>query len=521
MSVWGVKGPAARTADVEPVARADTQDEHSTIPPAFGDENRAVLRVALVYMLTGFVLFCAMGLLGLVMRLDHAGWWVISPDWFYRIMTMHGAGMVAALLMAAIGGMIAALNRTVDLSVRWLWTAYVVYSLSVPFLLYAVLIGGFAGGWTALDPLPYHGLTWSKSAGVLMYLTFLSVGVGFAIYCLHVFLQLRRKAGGIGNALGWRILFSGDSSSKERYEPTVTELAGISTAIIGLFTAIGGLMVLIPLFAEAAGLIDHIDPLYSKNFIMLFGHSIANVTIYVAVGLIYGLLPVYTKRGGHSTKLVVLAWNLTIILVLTPPPHHLYQDFSQPLGLAILGQLASWSIAPEVLLITILGSLSYIYRSGMRWAVPTVLIAIGFWGWVFGGIGGTIDAGIPANHLMHNTLWVPAHFHTYYLLGVTTFVWAYLFYLIGELSGVSERSHTKIAAWLYGIAGAGFLMMFFLSGADSVPRRYAVHLPEWHLMARIAVPFVLLTIVSLLWILSDMVRGIGRAWRSTSSAKVR
>ncbi len=496
---------------------ADTANEHSHIPPAYGRNNPAVLRVALVYMLTGFVIFLAMGLLGLVMRLDHAGWWVIPADWFYRIMTLHGAGMVASLLMAAIGGMIAALNRTVNLSVRWLWTAYVVYSLSVPFLLYAVLIGGFAGGWTALDPLPFHGLTWSKSAGVLMYLTFLSVGVGFAIYCLHVFLSLRRKAGGIRKALGWDVLFSRGPAKEDRYEPTVVELAGMSTGIIGLVTAVGGLLVLIPLFAEAAGLVAHVNPLYSKNLIMLFGHSIANVTIYVAVGLIYGLLPVYTRRGGHTSKPVVIAWNLTIILVLTPPPHHLYQDFSQPLGLAILGQVASWSIAPEVLLITILGSLSYIYRSGMRWGVPTILIALGFWGWVFGGIGGTIDAAIPANNLMHNTLWVPAHFHTYYLLGVTTFVWAYLFYLVGDLSGIRERSSTKIAAWLYGLGGAGFLLMFFFSGADSVPRRYAVHLEEWHLFAAIAVPFVLITVFSLLWIISDMARGLGGAWRNTGT----
>lgn len=47
--------------------------EHSTIVPAYGNEHRAVLRVGLVYMLTGFVLFLVMGLLGLVMRLDHAG----------------------------------------------------------------------------------------------------------------------------------------------------------------------------------------------------------------------------------------------------------------------------------------------------------------------------------------------------------------------------------------------------------------------------------------------------------------
>jgi hypothetical protein len=41
---------------------------------AYGGTDRAALRVALVYMLTGFIIFLSMGLLGLLMRLDHAGW---------------------------------------------------------------------------------------------------------------------------------------------------------------------------------------------------------------------------------------------------------------------------------------------------------------------------------------------------------------------------------------------------------------------------------------------------------------
>lgn len=493
--------------------------ESHVIPPAFGRENRTVMRIGLVYMLTGFVLFLAMGLLGLVMRLDHAGWWVISADWFYRIMTMHGAGMVAGMLTAAMGAQMAALGRTVDLRAGWLWVAYLVYSLSVPFLMYAVLVGRFAGGWTALDPLPFNGLTWDKWAGVMMYLAFLSVGVGFAIYCLHVFIVLRRKHGGIGNALGWPILFGRVRGDVEGKMPNSLELSAMASAIVGLITAVVGLSVLLPLFAEAAGVIDHVDPLFSKNFIMFFGHAIANITIYISVGVIYALVPALTGRGGHASRLTALVWNMTILLVITPTSHHLYQDFSQPLGLVILGQIASWTVVPEVLLITIIGSLSYFFRSGTKWTVPSILVITGFFGWVFGGIGGVIDASIPVNNLMHNTLWVPAHFHTYYFVGVTAFIWAYLFYVIDELSGVHEWASSRIAAWLYGAAGVGFVLMFFLSGAEGVPRRYAVHLPEWNIYSQVAVPFVVLITFSLLWLIADMLRGLGEAWRQTGPAE--
>ncbi|QLQ06136.1 MAG: cbb3-type cytochrome c oxidase subunit I [Anaerolineae bacterium] len=487
--------------------------------PAYGQSDRAVLRVSLIYMLTGFVLFLIMGLLGLVMRLDHAGWYVVSRDAFYRIMTVHGAGMVGGMLLAAMGGMSAALARTVKLSVRWLWAAYFIYSLSVPFLLYAVIIGKYAGGWTSLDPLPFHGLTWEVWAGVMMYLAFLSIGVGFATYCLPIFLRLSRKYGGIGGALAWRYLFSRGPVDPKLQIPNAVEVAGMATSIIGLITALGGVLVLFPLFGKAGGVVANVDPLYSKNLIMLFGHAIANNTMYVSVGLVYALLPVFTRRGGHTSRLIVLAWNMTIVLVFTPISHHLYQDFAQPLGLQILGQVASWTIAPEVLLITIIGSMAHIYRSGMRWTVPSILIVLGFWGWVFGGLAAIIDASLAVNNLTHNTLWVPAHFHTYYLLGATSFVWAYLFYLVGDLGGIVERPASRIAAWIYGLGGVGFILMFFFAAADSVPRRYAIHLPEWQIFAKIAVPFVLLITLSLLWLIADMARAIGPAWRNVKSPK--
>ncbi len=58
--------------------------------------------------------------------------------------------------------------------------------------------------------------------------------------------------------------------------------------------------------------------------------------------------------------------------------------------------------------------------------------------------------------------------------------------------------------------------MFFVAGAHSVPRRYAVHLPQWQIFARVAVPFVLLLALALAWLTFDMLARLRRAWRRTS-----
>jgi cytochrome c oxidase subunit 1 len=272
---------------------------------------------------------------------------------------------------------------------------------------------------------------------------------------------------------------------------------------------------LVPLFGEAAGVVGRVDLLFAKNVLFVFGHTLANLTIYLAAGLLYATLPVYAAREWKVSWPIVLAWNLVIVLVLVPVFHHLYQDFVQPLPLAIVGQAGSYAVGLPAALVTILGALALVYGSQYRWTVPSILIALGLWGWVVGGIAALLDSTIAVNQVMHNTLWVPAHFHTYYLLGAVSFGVAYMYHLLGELSGSAETGLSRAAAWLYGVGTAGFVLMFYISGANSVPRRYAVHLPEWQGYARFALPFVLLLALAFAWLTVDMGRRLGAAVRRT------
>jgi cytochrome c oxidase subunit 1 len=261
-----------------------------------------------------------------------------------------------------------------------------------------------------------------------------------------------------------------------------------------------------------------VDALFAKVLVFLFGHTMANLAIYMAAALIYSLLPRLTGRPWKTTWLVALALNSVIILVILPFFHHLYQDFVVPTPLLITGQIASYLVPLPAFLVTIIGGMSQFFRSGIRWTVPAILIAIGLWGWTFGGLGAVIDATIPINQVMHNTLWVPAHFHTYYLLGAATFAWAYLYWMTGQLGSDRESAASRWAAWLYGIGGAGFVLMFFVSGALSVPRRFAEHDEAWQLPDLISIPFVVIVGLAALWLTGDLVVRTRRAWIGSAPA---
>ena len=73
-------------------------------------------RVGLLFAVTGLTLVGLMGLLGLTMRLAQAKVIDIGPGWFYRLMTLHGAGMLTGAVFAMMGACWYVLRPQVALS---------------------------------------------------------------------------------------------------------------------------------------------------------------------------------------------------------------------------------------------------------------------------------------------------------------------------------------------------------------------------------------------------------------------
>jgi cytochrome c oxidase subunit 1 len=482
------------------------------------ERNGPVLRTALLYLAAGFALFLAMGLLGLAMRLDHATLLPLPPALYDEFFTLHGAGMIAAILLGAMGGTVAVLSPHADLDPRLLWMGFVFYVLGVGYIPLAVLLGGFAAGWTVLYPLPLaYQAGWTPWSSFAFLLGYLFVALGFGVWCLAVTLATARAYRGVGRALGWPLVFLGRA---EPAPPPLHVIVATVIALYGMGTVLVGAAYLLPLFGQTFGLTGAVSALLMKNLVFLFGHNMVNLTIYLGAGLVYATLPVYAHRPWKTSRLSAATINLLFLSILLPFFHHLYQDFANPLPFHALGEIGSYGTGLPVLLVTVLGGLTLVYRAGLRWAVPSILILIGFWGWVFGGLGALVDATIPVNQVYHNTLWVPAHFHTYYLLGAVAFVWAFFYHLVADLGQAHESAASRAAAWMYGLGGAGFVLMFFVAGAAGMPRRYAIPLSGTGepALATLAVGFTALLGIALVWLSSDLLRALGPAWRKTLAA---
>lgn len=154
-------------------------------------------------------------------------------------------------------------------------------------------------------------------------------------------------------------------------------------------------------------------------------------------------------------------------------------DSVMPRWMLIMGQVLSYANGLPVLVVTAYGALMIVYKSGIKWDMASGLAYLSMLGWTIGVIPAIVDSAIVVNHVMHNTKWVPGHFHMYMGLGVIAMTFSFMYFLAKNDNGLKETMVDKTAFFMYMFGLIGVSGSFLTSGAISTPRRFATHLPEW------------------------------------------
>ncbi|MGH8505798.1 MAG: cbb3-type cytochrome c oxidase subunit I [Stenotrophobium sp.] len=440
---------------------------------ALSRNERIVLNTYIISTLSVFILLM---LFGLIMRMAQGTWINLPLDRFYQIMTAHGAGMVGTIGLASSAAMWFFLRKYVRLNLAIFAANYVLFILGVVAILAAIFIGRYAGAWTFLYPLPVHAMgVWSPHAAALFMLGYLLIGVGFLLFYLDAMLAIIRVYGNLGRALGLQWLFGGEIDKTHPKAVVASTMVAITNSVGTLAGAVVLVMCLVNIYFPAFAL----NALLVKNLTYLFGHMFINASIYMGVIAVYELLPRYSGRPYPISRPFLWSWASSLIMVLIVYPHHLMMDYAMPQWMVIMGQIVSYCAGLPVFTVTVYGALANVYRSGMRWPITAKLLMLSMFGWAAGIVPAIIDGTITVNRVMHNTQWVPGHFHFYLLLGVLPMVLAWMFHVVGSRAQGSNHAIGRLAFPVYLIGGLIFVFAFLAAGRASVPRRYAAHLPEW------------------------------------------
>ena len=462
-----------------------------------------------LYIISSVALFVLMMLLGLTMRMSQATWLNVAPDLFYRILSMHGAGMVGTAALVTTAVMWFFLRKYVTLHLWAFVSNYVLFMIGAVCIIVAIFIDGYGGLWTFLYPLPVHAMgLWTPNAAALFMAGYLFIGVGSLLFYLDAAAGIIRKFGNLGRALGLQWLFGGSIDPNHPKTVVASTMVIIANTLGILAGAVVLVMSLVNIFFPEMAL----NALVAKNLIYWFGHMYINATIYMGVIAVYELLPRYSQKPYPISRPFLWSWAASCLFVIVVFPHHLLMDYAEPRWLLVMGQIVSWGAGFPVFLVTVYGALTNIYRSGMRWTMPSRLMILSVFGWAAGIVPAILDGTIRNNLVMHNTQWVPGHFHFYLLLGVLPMALALMFHVIGARANRPPNTGAdRVGFPVYFIGGLIFVLAFLDAGHLSVARRMATHLPEWQFTDKVGSIGAILVVLGMLYFAIRITSGLLKA----------
>ena len=404
---------------------------------------------------------------GVLQTLSHANA-IQMPTWFdyYRMLTAHGVLLALVFTTFFIAGLSTlAIYQTEAFPKRGIglgWLGWWVMLVGTVMAAFEILAGNASVLYTFYAPL--KASPWFYVGAALLI-------VGTWIVFLEFLLVTAR----------WRR----ENPGKRIPLPAFMVLANF---IMWFLATIGvAIEVIFQLIPWSFGWVPGVDVLLSRMLFWYFGHPLVYFWLLGAYLIWYGVVPAILKVPIFSDSLTRLAFILLMILSLPVGIHH---EFSDP-GIAAHWKLLQTAFTLMVVVPSLMTAFAlfatfeeYAAKKGkfgffniigsLPWKDPAFAgIALAMVLFIFGGIGGIINASYTMDTTIHNTMWVVGHFHITVggpvALTLLAATWRLLPALTGKPLYNVGLARAQVWLWFIGMAVMSFAM--HAQGLLGAPRR--------------------------------------------------
>ncbi len=289
---------------------------------------------------------------------------------------------------------------------------------------------------------------------------------------------------------GWSMLTTWWAWRKDNKGATTPFLAFASliTMVLWQICTLGiASEILVLILPWSLGLVGGIDAQLSRTLFWFTGHPLVYFWLLPAYISWYGMMPKQAGGKLFSEQLARLAFWLFLLLSTPIGLHHQFVDPGLSAGWKYVHAVLTFAVFFPSLLtaFNVIASLEnggrarggkglLMWIRNLPWNEPSftaqTLAMIIF---AFGGIGGMVNASYDVNLVVHNTAWIPGHFHLTVGSGVTLTFIGVLYWLVPHLTGKKLwGAKAAIAqAWVWFVGMIIFSNGLHRLGLLDAPRR--------------------------------------------------
>ncbi|MBX3590504.1 MAG: cbb3-type cytochrome c oxidase subunit I [Burkholderiaceae bacterium] len=395
---------------------------------------------------------------------------LIDADNFYLFLTAHGLDMLVVWIIffeiAILYFCSSTLLRCRLATPRLAWLAFALMVIGTLTFNAAIFTGNATVMMTSYVPLPGHPA---------FYLGLILFAVGALIGCF-IF-------------LGTLVV----AKAEKTYEgsiPLVT-FGALTACIIAIFTIASGAIILIPTFLWSVGYIKHIDPAMYRVIWWAFGHSSQQINVSAHIAVWYAIAAIVFGAKPMSERVSRTAFLLYILFLQLASAHHILADpavgtewkifnTSYAMYLAVLASMLHGLTVPGAIEAAqrekgyTKGLFEWLRKA--PWGNPVFsgmfisLIGFGF----LGGISGVMMGTEQLNMIIHNTIYVPGHFHATVVIGTTLAFMSLTYFLLPTLFNreLILPGWAKLQPYIFGLGMGVFTLAMMGAGTLGVPRRH-------------------------------------------------
>jgi cytochrome o ubiquinol oxidase subunit 1 len=458
-------------------------------------------KIGIMYMILGTIMLLRGFSDAVMMRLQQAvafggneGY--LPAEHYDQIFTAHGAIMIFFVAMPLVTGL---MNYIVplqigarDVSFPFLNNfSFWMTSAGAVIMMMSLFIGEFARtGWLAMAPL--SGLAYSPDVGVDYYIWALQIaGVGTLLSGINLTATILKM-----RALGMSMMKM----------PVFTWTALCANVlIVAAFPVLTAVLALLSLdryldmnfFTSTLGG----NPMMYVNLIWIWGHPEVYILILPAFGIFSEVAATFSGKRLFGYRPMVFATLAITILAYLVWLHHFFTMGSGASVNSFFGITTMIISIPTGA--KIFNWLFTMYRGRIRFELPMMWTIAFLLTFVIGGMTGVMLAVPPADFVLHNSLFLVAHFHNVIIGGVVFGAFAGINYWFPKAFGFRlDRRWGLVSFWSWVI---GFWIAFaplYLLGLMGVTRRLRhfddPSLQIWFVIAAIGAAVIAVGIASFL-----------------------